>query len=164
MGAAYRALHVSRAGYYQRRSGKAGGRITENQRISGLVQEIHRGSPDKGYRRIRDDLDRYYQTPVNDKRALRICRSLGIRSMVKHAPQGCTRSSSSPRHLAENVLICPLVPLVCFRVWVTVWVWPVHKADIRQGIVHILAISFTCSPNSYSFKNCAAISKKTTLP
>lgn len=104
MGAACRALHVSRAGYYQWRSGKAGARATENQRISGLVQEIHRESPDKGYRRIRDDLDRYYHIPVNDKRALRICRSLGIRSMVKHAPQGCTRSSSSPQHLAENVL------------------------------------------------------------
>ena len=68
------------------------------------MREIHRESPDKGYRRIRDDLDRYYQTPINDKRVLRICRVLGIRSSVKHAPQGCTQGAASPRHLAENVL------------------------------------------------------------
>ncbi len=98
-------LHVSRAGYYQWRSGKAGGRVAENQRIAQLVREIHRESPDKGYRRIRDDLDKYYyHTPVNDKRTLRSCRGLGIQSAVKHAPHGCTRAASSPRQLAENVL------------------------------------------------------------
>lgn len=98
-------LHVSRAGYYQWRSGKAGGRVAENQRIAQLVREIHRESPDRGYRRIRDDLDKYYyHTPVNDKRTLRICRGLGIQSAVKHAPHGCTRAASSPRQLAENVL------------------------------------------------------------
>lgn len=40
--------------------------MAENQRIAGLVQEIHRGSPDKAYRRIRDDLEHYYHTPIND--------------------------------------------------------------------------------------------------
>lgn len=104
IGAACRALHISRAGYYQWRSGKTGVRATENQHIAGRVQEIYRESPNKGYCRIRDELDRYYHTPVNDKRALKICRSLGIRSMVKHAPQGCTQSLPSPRHLTENVL------------------------------------------------------------
>ena len=101
---ACRVLHVSRAGYYQWRSGEAGIRVTENQCIAGLVGEIHRESPDKGYRRIRDDLDKYYHAPVNDKRALRICRSLGIQSAVKYAPRGCTRSAASPKHLAENIL------------------------------------------------------------
>ena len=104
MGPACRALHISRASYYQWRSGTAGGRVAENQRIAQLVQEIHRESPNKGYRRIRDDLDKYYHTPVNDKRTLRICRGLGIQSVVKHAPHGCTRAASSPRQLAENVL------------------------------------------------------------
>ena len=101
---ACRVLHVSRAGYYQWRSGEAGIRVTENQCIAGLVGEIHRESPDKGYRRIRDDLDKYYHAPVNDKRALRICRSLGIQSAVKYAPRGCTRSAASPKHLVENIL------------------------------------------------------------
>lgn len=48
VGPACRALHISRASYYQWRSGKAGGRVAENQRIAQLVQEIHRDSPDQG--------------------------------------------------------------------------------------------------------------------
>lgn len=104
MAEACRALHISRAGYYQWRSGKAGARTVENRRLAGLVKQIHDESPDKGYRRIRDDLARYYAMPVNDKRALRICRSLGIQSTIKYARHGCTRSTSAPQYLAENVL------------------------------------------------------------
>ena len=69
------------------------------------MKKIHNESPDKGYRRIRDDLARYYGAPVNDKRALRICRSLGIRSTIKYARHGCTRRASDPQYLAENVLV-----------------------------------------------------------
>ena len=101
---ACRALHISRAGYYQWRSGKAGVRTMENRRLAGLVKQIHNESPDMGYRRIRDDLARYYATPINDKRALRICRSLGVRSTIKYARHGCTRRASDPQYLAENVL------------------------------------------------------------
>ena len=101
---ACRALHISRAGYYQWRSGRAGTRTVENRRLAKLVKQIHAESPDKGYRRIRDDLARYYGAPVNDKRALRICRSLGVRSTIKYARRGCTRSVSDPQYLAENVL------------------------------------------------------------
>ena len=70
-----------------------------------MVKKIYNESPDKGCRRIRDDLARYYGAPVNDKRALRICRSLGARSTIKYARRGCTRQASDPQHLAENVLI-----------------------------------------------------------
>ena len=97
-------LRVSRAGYYQWLSGKLSDRAAENRRIAEKVKELHKQSPDKGYRRIRDDLERYYETPINDKRALRICRSLGIRSTVKYSRHGCTRSSSEPKHTAENIL------------------------------------------------------------
>ena len=113
VGPACRALHISRASYYQWRSGTAGGRVAENQRIAQLVQEIHRESPDKGYRRIRDDLDKYYHTPVNDKRTLRICRGLGIQSVVKHAPHGCTRAASSPdswRRMCWTANFTPTAP------------------------------------------------------
>jgi transposase InsO family protein len=58
----------------------------------------------KGYRRIRDDLERYHDTPVNDKRVLRICRSLSIKSTIKYANNGCTRRASNPQHIAENLL------------------------------------------------------------
>jgi len=99
-----RILHVSRAGYYQWRSGKLSPRAAENRRIADKVKEIHRSSPDKGYRRIRDDLERYYDMPVNDKRVLRICRGLGIRSTIKYDRNSCTRSTSEPKHTAENIL------------------------------------------------------------
>lgn len=68
------------------------------------MTKLHAESPDKGYRRIRDDLARYYDARVNDKRALRICRSLGIRSTIKYARHGCTRRDLDPQYLAENVL------------------------------------------------------------
>ncbi len=98
------ALHISRAGYYQWRCGRAGVRTVENRRLAGLVKKIHAENLDKGYRRIRDDLARYYGASVNDKRALRICRSLGDRSTIKYTWHSCTRRASDPQCLAENVL------------------------------------------------------------
>ena len=97
-------LRLSRAGYYRWLSGGSSPRVTENQRIARLVREIHTESPDKGYRRIRDDLARYYDTRVNDKRVYRICQSLGIRSSIKYTSHSCTRSASAPKHTAGNIL------------------------------------------------------------
>ena len=61
-------------------------------------------SPDKGYRRIRDDLKRYHDIDVNDKRVLRLCRKLNIKSTIKYANNGCTRNSANPQYIAENIL------------------------------------------------------------
>lgn len=97
-------LHVSRAAYYKWLNGKPSIRQVENERIAAIVEEIHMESPDKGYRRIRDDLERYHDTPVNDKRVLRICRARGIKSTIKYANNGCTRQAANPQHIAENVL------------------------------------------------------------
>lgn len=69
-----------------------------------MIEEIHTESPDKGYRRIRDDLAVYYDTPVNDKRVLRLCRELDIQSTIKYANHGCTRQAANPQHIAENLL------------------------------------------------------------
>lgn len=97
-------LRVSRAAYYKWRNGNAGARRSENERIAKMVEDIHMESPDKGYRRIRDDLERYHDTKVNDKRVLRICRSRGIKSTIKYANQGCTRQAAKPQYIAENIL------------------------------------------------------------
>ena len=97
-------LSLSRAGYYRWRSGIVSPRVAENQRIAEMVKEIHAESPDKGYRRIRDDLERYYDTPMNDKRVRRICQSLEIKSTIKYASHSCTKSTSDPQHTAENIL------------------------------------------------------------
>ena len=41
---------------------------------------------------------------VNDKRILRICRRLGIKSTIKYANEGCTRQAANPQYIAENIL------------------------------------------------------------
>ena len=75
-----------------------------NQAIAEAVKAIHEEYPDKGYRRIRDDVDRDYGFPVSDKRILRICRMLGIKSTIKYKNEGCTISDKNPQHIAENIL------------------------------------------------------------
>lgn len=61
-------------------------------------------SPDKGYRRIRDDLERYHGIKANDKRVLRICRKKGIKSTIKYSNNGCTRQAINPQFIADNML------------------------------------------------------------
>ena len=76
----------------------------ENDKIGQVIEKIHNESPDKGYRRIRDDLKRYHNINVNDKRVLRICRKKNIKSTIKYANSGCTRQAINPLHIAENIL------------------------------------------------------------
>lgn len=61
-------------------------------------------SPDKGYRRINDDLRHNEHIYVNDKRILRICRVKGIKSTIKYSNHGCTRCAKNPQYIAENNL------------------------------------------------------------
>lgn len=61
-------------------------------------------SPDKGYRRINDDLRHDYGIHVNDKRILRICRAKDVKSTIKYNNRGCTRQSKNPQYVAENRL------------------------------------------------------------
>lgn len=95
---------VSRAAYYKWLHRGNPAYEAENERIAQILEEIHRENPDKGYRRLRDDLDRYYGIPVNDKRVLRICRQKGIKSIIKYANHGCTRQAANPQFIAENIL------------------------------------------------------------
>ncbi len=69
-----------------------------------MIEEIHTESPDKGYRRIRDALERYHDINVNDERVLRICRNKNIKSTTKHSNNGCTRQATNPQYIAENTL------------------------------------------------------------
>ena len=69
-----------------------------------MIEGIHTASPDKGHRRIRDDLDRFHKIHVSDKRVLRICRAKGIKSTIKYSNHGCTRQASNPQYIAENIL------------------------------------------------------------
>ena len=97
-------LGVSRAAYYRWLSGKKCTRELENEKIAEIVEKIHTENPDKGYRRIKDDLAHDHKLNVNEKRVLRICRSLDIKSTIKYRNNGCTRQAANPQHIADNVL------------------------------------------------------------
>ena len=74
---------VARSAYYKWASGRLSRRAAENERLAGKIENIHAESPDKGYRRLNDDLRHDHGIHVNDKRVLRICWSRDIRSTVK---------------------------------------------------------------------------------
>lgn len=84
-------LHVARSAYHRWASGKLSRRDVENERLADTIEKIHEKSPDKGYRRLNDDLRHDHGIHVNDKRVLRICRARDIRSTVKYNNRGCTR-------------------------------------------------------------------------
>lgn len=96
--------NVSRAAYYKWLRRDIPVCEVENERIADEIEKIHMESPDKGYRRIRDDLERYHDIKVNDKRVLRICRKKGIKSTIKYSNNGCTRQAANPQFIAENIL------------------------------------------------------------
>lgn len=97
-------LQVSRSAYYNWLNDKLSTREEENRHISEIAEQIHVESPDKGYRRIRDDLERYHGINISDKRMLRICRAKDIKSTIKYSNNGCTRQAANPQHIAANVL------------------------------------------------------------
>ena len=96
--------NVSRAAYYKWLHRELPNYEAENKRIADEIEKIHTESPDKGYRRIRDELERYHDIKINDKRVLRICRKKGIKSTIKYANNGCTRQAANPQFIAENIL------------------------------------------------------------
>ena len=97
-------LHVSRTAYYRWLSGRKSSRTAENEAIAEKIEQIHMENPDKGYRRINDDLRHDHDIHVNDKRVLRICRKKDIKSTIKYSNHGCTRQAKNPQYIAENVL------------------------------------------------------------
>ncbi len=76
----------------------------ENEQLAEKIERIHMESPDKGSRRINDDLRHNQGIHVNDKRVLRICRVKDIKSTIKYSNHGCTRRAKNPQYVAENLL------------------------------------------------------------
>ena len=99
-----RILKVTRSAYYKWNNRIPGKRELENQRIAEIAEQIHTENPDKGYRRINDDLAKYHDIHINDKRALRICRKKNLKSTIKYTNNGCTKSEKDPQIVAENIL------------------------------------------------------------
>ena len=102
--AACKLLHVARSAYRKWTSGKLSSRATENERLVDKIEKIYMENPDKGYRRLKDDLLHDYGIYINNKRGLRICRARDIRSPVKYNNRGCTRQTKNPQYLSENLL------------------------------------------------------------
>ena len=100
---------MSRAAYYKWLHREIPQNEHKNKRITDEIEKIHTESPDKGYRRIRDDLERYHDIDVNDKRVLRICRKLNIKSTIKYSNHGFTRRAANPQYIAEIYLIVSLL-------------------------------------------------------
>ena len=90
-------LHAARSAYHKWASGKLSQRAAENERLADTLEKIHEESPDKGYRRLNDDLRHDCGIHVNDKRVLRICRARDVRSTVKYNNRGCTRQAKNPQ-------------------------------------------------------------------
>ena len=95
---------MSRSAYHKWAAGKLSSRAAENERLADKIERIHEENPDKGYRRINDDLRHDYGIHVNDKRVLRICRARDIKSTIKYSNCGCTRQAKNPQYVAENLL------------------------------------------------------------
>ena len=68
--AACELLHVARSAYYKWASGKLSHRTAENEKLADKIEKIHLENPDKGYRRLNDDLRHDYGIYVNDKRGV----------------------------------------------------------------------------------------------
>ncbi|MGL9891929.1 IS3 family transposase [Enterococcus mundtii] len=97
-------FNVSRSAYYRWLKQPKSAQTIFNEHLADLVRYIYEADNDKGYRRIRDDLVQDFGLHVNDKRVLRICRNLQIKSTVKHHPNGITKAFNNPYHIAKNYL------------------------------------------------------------
>lgn len=94
---------MSRAAYYKWLHRGIPESEHKNKRITDEVEKVHTESPDKGYRRIRDVLERYHDIHANDKHILCICQ-FHIKSMLKYSNHGCTIQVTNPPYIAENIL------------------------------------------------------------
>ena len=95
---------MARSAYHKWASGKLSQRAAENERLADTIEKLHEESPDKGYRRLNDDLRHDHGIHVNDKRVLRICRARDFRSTIKYSNRGCTRQAKNQQYLAEDLL------------------------------------------------------------
>ncbi len=95
---------VSRAAYYKWLNHTDSPNDALNKRIAERIESMHTEHPDMGYRRLRDALEHDEDICVNEKRVLRICRKKKIQSIVKGRHNCCTKPTSDPAYVAENIL------------------------------------------------------------
>jgi len=96
--------HIARSSYYKWLNHPKSQHELENEKISAAIQQIYAERPDKGHRRIRDDLEKDYGILTSNKRVLHLCRVLHIQSTVKFKKHGCTKTASAPQVTMPNIL------------------------------------------------------------
>jgi len=96
--------HIARSSYYKWLNHPKSQHELENEKISAAIQQIYAERPDKGHRRIRDDLEKDYGILTSNKRVLHLCRVLHIQSTVKFKKHGCTKTASEPQVTMPNIL------------------------------------------------------------
>ncbi|MGN0254511.1 MAG: IS3 family transposase [Chordicoccus sp.] len=99
-----RYAHVASSAYYRWKKCPVSAREREDEHLAGLLRKHHEEHPEKGYRRLRDDLETEDHIRINDKRAHRICRKQRIQSTIRWRPKGCTRGAVDPMYVAGNIL------------------------------------------------------------
>jgi len=99
-----RIFHVARQAYYKWLKHPESAHEQQNKELLQKITEIYDLHPDKGHRRIRDELERDNAIRTSNKRVLGIMRKLGLKSTVKSRYNSCTRPSGSPQQVAENLL------------------------------------------------------------
>ena len=92
---------IARASYYKWLNREIPEVELLNEAIAEAVMSIHKEYPDKGHRRIRDDLLRDCGFDVSDRSVLRICRIPGIKSTIKYERNSCTKCKGSSAHIRE---------------------------------------------------------------
>ena len=97
-------LHVTKSAYYHWLHGDESPAERKNKQLAKEIEKLYAEHPDKGYRRICDELRRRGHYLVNDKRVLRLMRRLHLQSTVKGRHNCCTRRASGPEYTAENIL------------------------------------------------------------
>ena len=98
-------LHAARSAYHKWASGKLSQRAAENERLADTLEKIHEESPDKGYRRLNDDLrhEDVYKRQV----FLIVCVVKAVRMFNAFFTLAKSRFTV-PSSIASVLLFCPI--------------------------------------------------------
>ena len=108
-------VHIARSSYYKWLNHPKSSHELANEKISAAIQEIYKEHPDKGHRRIRDDLEKDYDIQVSPK--------LGTEVGPVFPPRLCDFGVFIVPVLREGLQIvqssllvhCSMVSLICPR-------------------------------------------------
>lgn len=143
---------ISRSSYYKWADRKDSANDELNKKIASRIEEMHAAHPDMGYRRLRDALAYHDGINVNDKRVLRICRKKRIQSIVKGRHNCCTRPSTDPAYVAENILNREFKAERPNEKWVTdVTEFKYGTGTEQQGKIYLSAIIDLCDKRPVSY-------------